>query len=290
MKKVWFYIVLLLSFFSCKDTNNNSHSVNRGNESDKDMANESVDSVITQQGILGYYVGMFEVDDLNVDNKLFYRNKITIAVESVDDEQIKGHSIVAGKRQPFIGKVSKENDLLKVIAEEPRGEKDNGRFIFELNTATGEISGVWYMYNAKASLDSRSYTLKKRQYEYNKDLMVDSAILSADYYNAFDDTKESIDIPSTDAVRINASNTELTTDMLDNLYSGDIEIIRNAIYARHGYSFSDKKMRYIFDNMFWYIPLFTNVDDKLTALEINNIDLLERYEEYFEEYYDDFGR
>ena len=49
-------------------------------------------------------------------------------------------------------------------------------------------------------------------------------------------------------------------------------------------------MRYMFDNMFWYIPLFTNVDDKLTTLEINNIDLLDRYEEYFEEYYDDFGR
>jgi hypothetical protein len=159
-----------------------------------------------------------------------------------------------------------------------------------LNTATGEISGVWYMYNAKASLDSRSYTLKKRQYEYNSDLMVDSAILSKEYYNTFDNTKGAIEMPTASAVLINASNTELTTEMLDNLYITDIEIIRNAIYARHGYSFSDKKMRYIFDNMFWYIPLFTNVDDKLTTLEINNIDLLERYEEYFEEYYDDFGR
>lgn len=287
MKKVWFYIVLLLGFFSCENTNNdNDKSVA---ETPQNIDVVPFDTIIGQQGITGYYVGMFEVNDLNVDNKLFYRNKITIAVESVDNEQIKGHSIVAGKRQPFIGKVSKENDLLKVIAEEPN-EKDNGRFIFELNTATGEISGVWYMYNAKASLDSRSYTLKKRQYEYNKDLMVDSAISSEDYYNAFDDTKESIDIPSTDAYRINASNTELTNDMLDNVYITDIEIIRNAIYARHGYSFSDKKMRYIFDNMFWYIPLFTNVDDKLTALEINNIDLLNRYEEHFEEYYDDFGR
>jgi len=288
MKKAWFYIVLLLGFFSCENTNNdNDKSVA---ETPQNIDVVPFDTIIGQQGITGYYVGMFEVNDLNVDNKLFYRNKITIAVESVDNEQIKGHSIVAGKRQPFTGKVSKENDLLKVIAEEPRGEKDNGRFIFELNTATGEISGVWYSSNAKALIGSRSYTLKKRQYEYNKDLMVDSAISSEDYYNAFDDTKESIDIPSTDAYRINASNTELTNDMLDNVYITDIEIIRNAIYARHGYSFSDKKMRYIFDNMFWYIPLFTNVDDKLTALEINNIDLLERYEEHFEEYYGDFGR
>ena len=50
-------------------------------------------------------------------------------------------------------------------------------------------------------------------------------------------------------------------------------------------------MRYFFDsNIDWYIPISTDVRAELTELEKENIDLLKRYEEHAEQYYDHFGR
>jgi hypothetical protein len=45
-----------------------------------------------------------------------------------------------------------------------------------------------------------------------------------------------------EVTKYNGSTTELK-ESLQNLYKGDLEIIRNAIYARHGYSF--KTRRYV---------------------------------------------
>ena len=50
-------------------------------------------------------------------------------------------------------------------------------------------------------------------------------------------------------------------------------------------------MRYIFDDYVdWYMPVKTNILADLTDLEKQNIDLLKRYENHAEKYYDVFGR
>ncbi len=67
-------------------------------------------------------------------------------------------------------------------------------------------------------------------------------------------------------------------------------MIRNEIYARHGYSFRNFKIRRIFDAKDWYIPMSIDIRDQLTEMEAYNIDLLYNYEEYYEEYYDEYGR
>ena len=66
---------------------------------------------------------------------------------------------------------------------------------------------------------------------------------------------------------------------------------RNSIYARHGYSFKNRKMRYFFDNYIdWYMPVNTDIRNSLTDIEKRNIELLKRYEEHAENYYDEYGR
>ncbi len=70
----------------------------------------------------------------------------------------------------------------------------------------------------------------------------------------------------------------------------EIEIIRNEIYARHGYSFRNLKMRRIFDAKEWYIPMAVDIRDQFTEIEVQNIDMLYHYEDYYDEYYDGFGR
>ena len=65
---------------------------------------------------------------------------------------------------------------------------------------------------------------------------------------------------------------------------------RNEIYARHGYSFKNKKWRYYFEKMDWYIPMGLDIRDKLSDIEVQNIELIYEYESYYEEEYDYYGR
>ena len=49
-------------------------------------------------------------------------------------------------------------------------------------------------------------------------------------------------------------------------------------------------MRRHVDPKEWYIPMSIDIRDQLTDVEANNIDMLYNYEDYYEEYYNDFGR
>lgn len=89
---------------------------------------------------------------------------------------------------------------------------------------------------------------------------------------------------------INASNRLLTKDEVENLKRGDLTIIRNSIYARHGYSFKNRPLRVYFDAQSWYIPVHADIKADFTEIEKENIQLMLRYEENAAEYYDYFGR
>ena len=83
---------------------------------------------------------------------------------------------------------------------------------------------------------------------------------------------------------------KLTEKQLKNLHKLDLEIIRNTIYARHGYSFANRGARQFFDYVDWYVPLYTNVEDKLSPTEKENIALLKRFEKYATDNYQQYGR
>ena len=70
----------------------------------------------------------------------------------------------------------------------------------------------------------------------------------------------------------------------------NVEIIKNAIDARHGYSFKKQTYRNFFEYTDWYVPVSNNVDAELTPLEKENIVLLSRFTKYAEDHYDTFGR
>lgn len=82
----------------------------------------------------------------------------------------------------------------------------------------------------------------------------------------------------------------MTETDLKNLKKLELEIIRNTIFARHGYTFKKKAVRQFFDPVDWYVPMYDDVQDKLTTLELKNIALLNRLEKYAEDNYDTFGR
>lgn len=96
--------------------------------------------------------------------------------------------------------------------------------------------------------------------------------------------------PTDQIYSLNSSTNTLTEKDLKNLRKLDLEILRNTIYARHGYAFKNKNARQFFDPVPWYVPTKDNVDKELTAIEKHNIALLQRLEKYATDNYDSYGR
>jgi hypothetical protein len=82
----------------------------------------------------------------------------------------------------------------------------------------------------------------------------------------------------------------LKEEDVENLTAGDLEIMRNEIFARHGYCFKKKELREMFEDKDWYVPNTVDVKKDLTEIEKKNIALIKKYEKYAEQYGDDFGR
>ena len=113
-----------------------------------------------------------------------------------------------------------------------------------------------------ASKPSKDYTLQRKAFSYRIDV--------GDYPEA--------------------SKKELIADDLENLSIAELTMMRNEIYARHGYCFSNRLMRDYFEELDWYVPDNTDIRNKLTPIETKNIVLIKRYEKYSEEHGDEFGR
>jgi len=320
-------VLLILFFFSCKsNVEDSNQNVNDNFDVEKKMAEKQAkrqanknkyqakkDSLslyilksekkyfeelkITNfKEFLGQYIGDFKASGNEIDSKKnpSITNKINISIDEINTQSnlVKGHSIVAGNLRHFKGEFYFQNNKLKVYASEPGNNKYDGTFNFTINLK--KLKGTWQAKNEDIAVKKRYYDLEKKSFFYNKNLKIvfNSRFMlsSVDPYflgdmgKYFESTSEAI-------AKINASTQKLTSKDLENLYKGDLEIIRNAIYARHGYSFKNRKMRYFFDRQVdWYIPVSIDVRNQLTKLELENIELIKRYEEHAEKYYDYFGR
>jgi hypothetical protein len=62
------------------------------------------------------------------------------------------------------------------------------------------------------------------------------------------------------------------------LTSWDLKVMRNEIFARHGYIFTTEEMTAYFSQMSWYNPRYYDVSSVLTPLEKKNIAFIKRYE------------
>lgn len=240
---------------------------------------------------LGYYVGYFEGVDMNFDKDPVPYNKITISIDSLVDQTLFGHSVVAGNQRPFTGPYELAGDSIVVEANEPGDDRYDGVFSFTIHIPEEKVKGTWKANNKRLAVSSRQYDLAKRTFAYKANLELPEEVSWSNLYEKhprYEDKEESL---TEDVLKFNASAVELKKEDIENMYQGDLEVIRNAIYARHGYSFKNRKMRFIFDHgVEWYMPVSTDIRSQLTSLEKKNIALLKRYEQHAERYYDVFGR
>jgi hypothetical protein len=284
---------LVLVLFACNNKNK-----------ENDTANQ------IHQEWYGNWVGDFRAEEYKEDVDIAYNNKINIKILSINDNEVKAQSIVAGNKRLLSGIF--EEITGKFTLKESGTNKYDGIFEFTINRDS--LIGTWMAYDKTIAVTKRSFVLEKKQFVYNKLLMLPSN-LEDEMPDGYVDFTKSIDTAITvkgdstvegdssytyiekmyraasDAVTtINASTKELNEADLKNLKKLDLEIIRNTIYARHGFTFGKKSVRQFFNFVEWYVPISDNVESQLTPLEVKNIALLKRFEKYAEDNYDTFGR
>jgi hypothetical protein len=242
-------------------------------------------------GICGFYVGSFSAEKFGSGKKPMYSNKINLAIDSVVGKKVYGHSVVAGNIRPFFGKIMDESaKTMEIEAKEPGDDKYDGTFIFTILKGLGKVQGIWVANDQKLAVTQRKYDLGKDYFAYDPKQELGNNY-SGEVYDSYDEGTSRSESITADANKFNASMVELKSADIENMYKRDLEVMRNAIYARHGYSFKNRAMRAFFDQeIAWYIPVSVDVTAQLTELEKKNIDLIKTYEQHATTYYDRFGR
>lgn len=191
----------------------------------------------------------------------FGDNLMTLLITKADKGIIEGRSVVAGNDRPFTGTIEEKDGVFSVVAKEPGDNENDGTFEFTIVTSDpNTVRGTWHPFDK--TKNAKEYKLDRKEFVYRTDV--------GQYPEA--------------------SQRLLKPEDIENLTSPDLEVMRNEIFARHGYCFQRKAMRDLFEDSDWYIPNNTDVRAKLTPTEKKNIELIKRYEKYADDYGDEFGR
>lgn len=254
----------------------------------------------SEEDLPGYWVGSIatkDVLDTNYEGDE-YPDKINLSIDAINGSKVNGHSILAGKFRPFSGTVKYSENTYHFLVKEHGNNKNNGSFKFSVRTGDTSITGKWTA-NKKIENSELYYNLTKRSFKYNPNLKLDRGGYvdqQKERKVKKKDTGEYVDnrpqyaMATGDYAKFNASTQLLTTDDVANLKAADLLLLRNSIFARHGYAFKKPALRSFFEPQDWYIPVSTDVSNSLTPLEKKNVALLMRYEKNAQEYYDSYGR
>jgi len=250
--------------------------------------------------LIGFWVGQFKpdtaIEPMQIGDRQGwdYSNKINISIDEIKGDTVNGHSVVAGNNRPFTGTITKDGSTFRFAVNEPGDDKYDGKFKFSISQDDPILTGTWSA-NNKIRIPARKYTLTKTLFRYNPGWQLKTGqYVDWSKKKAIPKTEFGYDATyfttSGDVDKYNASTDTLTTEEVANMKKADLFVLRNAIYARHGYSFKNQQLRAYFDQQPWYIPISTDIKSELTPIEKQNIALLMRYENNAKEYYDAFGR
>lgn len=277
--------------------------------------------------LLGYWVGTFSQDlpkeELELleekENNNFFK-KITFSIDKIIEEKIggkaidvekgkriMGHSIVGGVIRPFKGKILENETAFTILVEEPGDKSTDGKFSLYIMKNDSTMIGGWKANNKNSvPIHTKELELNKRFFKYNPNDELEETYVDYKKTKKMQSTHEEEDslgnfvetpyegdgcFTTTDTIySLNPSKELFKKELVENLSKADIYILRNLIFARHGFTFRDQKLREYFDFHSWYMPIYSDVKKALTDVEKKNIDLLLRYEQNAKEYYDVFGR
>src|SRR6478735_563087 len=155
----------------------------------------------------------------------FGKRKITICLDRVIGNSVTGYSIVAGNERAFSGSWSKVDGDYVILAKEPGDHEADGVFRFTYFAKTKSLLGEWEANDKK--IGKRKFNLPSRKFAYDAKV----------------------------GKYPQSSTRKLSAKDVENLKNEELRIMRNEIYARHGYSFKLADMREHFDKLDWYMPM-----------------------------------
>jgi hypothetical protein len=301
MKKLFFIPILVFTTLSCKKENSAQSEIKNASNN----INQPIEDKI-YEGLYGSWVGEFVAEEFDNTKEFVNVNKINILLKSITKKGVTGLSIVAGNMRDLNGEIIDKNGVLEFKLKEPGNAKQDGIFNFKLINDT--LIGLWTANDKKIAVTKRSFKLTRTKFVYNTHLMLplddgeDDENDYTDYYNSknvvqYEDEETgekymgaAYRTASDMIFKLNGSTQKLSEENLKELKKIDLEIIRNTIFARHGYTFKKKTFRQFFDYVDWYVPVSDDVSVQLTNIEKENIALLKKFEKYAEDNYDTFGR
>jgi len=170
---------------------------------------------------------------------------------------ITGYSLLNGKQTHFKGKIQ-QTDLNYTLSLNEIGQgADVGKFIIDYKNNTMPIDAQWL--SATKTVKPKFFSLSSQQCKY------------AQGQGEFPE-----------------ASSRLLKDADLQVPLGQLQYMRNEIYARHGYVFQNKKWAITFSQNDWYMPCYTNVDTRLTKIEKENVKRIKLVEPYAKDL--DWGR
>lgn len=295
MKRILLLALFPILMLSCRDAK-------KTNEEKKVV---QVTQPEIHKELYGFWVGDFyTAEQLEYDGDMQDAfEKLNINIKKITKDTVIAQSVVSGNSRPLLGKLSEDGGKITFVLDEPGSNKYDGKF--EITLVGDTLIGKWNAHNKELKWPEKEFKLLKKKFEYNASLMLPT---EANYVDWSDhkmitnvDTLEdgSVDTlginpffrsASDQIFKLNASTHLLKEEDVKNLRKLDLQIIKNTIFARHGYAFKKQTFRNFFDPVKWYVPVKNNVDDDLTPIENKNIKLLDRFTKYAEDNYDAFGR
>ncbi|WP_426670542.1 YARHG domain-containing protein [Mucilaginibacter sp. McL0603] len=253
-----------------------------------------------EKDLTGYWAGTFGPDKADTleedgDYQSGY-NKINISLDNIDGNKVEGHIVIQGKLRPFKCSMIKTGSKYRFSFKSISDEKVAGIYKLSISEGDSLLTGHW---SGGDKVPSHDFALTKKLFSYNPDWKLERAsyidwskskqiAVKPDSGETY--TDERYATTSDEVQKYNSSTDVLTTKYLANLKKADLLIIRNSIFARHGYTFKKPVLSWYFSEQSWYVPISNDVTAELTPIEKQNLKLMAPYEKYAQEYYNAFGR
>ncbi len=182
--------------------------------------------------------------------------KISLFMQQKGND-VTGYSVLNGKQLNFKGKIKKTDSNYTLSLNEVGQGVDVGRFVLNYKANTSPIEAQWS--SASQTVKPKFFSLNAQQCKY---------------------AKEQGEFPD--------ASLRLLKDADLQVPLGQLQYMRNEIYARHGYAFQNKKWAITFSQYDWYMPCYLNVDARLTQIEKENVKRIKMVEPYAKDI--DWGR
>lgn len=293
MKNILWLALLSLWICSCKERKKTAQKINQSQEE-------------IHKDFYGCWVGdIYTAEELqSAQNFDIQLKKVNIVIKKITKDTVLAQRIIAGDIRPLMGKLLDEGGgNLSLILNEPGTDIADGKYSMRLVGDT--LIGRWKTFQKDTiKWQAKQFKLFKRIFAYNPKLMLPKQGEYVDWSTSkvvakadtsanglVNQSNSTFFRSASDSIfRLNASATLLKEAEVKKLRKLDIEIIRNTIFARHGYAFKKQLYRNFFDPVSWYIPLKDKIEQDLTSLEKQNIKLLDRFIKFAQDNYDVLGR